>query len=99
MNKLWILIGCIIAVLLVTGCVGQYSPNPKDNRVDITAYQVKERSLLQWDSLVFTCYLIDINDVVYRVRYEDDCIRFKSGVNYTIVLDSEQYLVFAERRI
>jgi len=89
----------VLGLVLVSGCVngGSYSPRQDDTRANITAYQIKERSILQENSLSFSCYLIDSNDIVYRVKYESDCIRFRIGANYTIVQNYQQYIVFGER--
>jgi hypothetical protein len=101
MMKELICISIIIALVLVTGCVnsGSYTPGASDTHANITAYVVKERSLLSERSLTFTCYLIDSNDVVYKVKYEADCIRFRSGANYTITQNYDQYIVYAEKRL
>jgi len=86
---------CVVALLLVSGCTGSYHHSPDNTYAKITASSTHDRSILQ--PLTFSCYLIDSNDVVYRVRYEQDCIRFRSGINYTIEQDYEQYIVYAER--
>lgn len=91
---------CLVSAALATGCTeSAMHPTTYGN---ITVKDVQEKDwFLTPGGASFSCYLLDSNDVVYKVTHVNDCIRFRGniGENYTIAQDYDQKIFYAERLV
>lgn len=91
---------CLVLAALSAGCTG---PAVRPNTyTTVTVQDVQEKEwFLTEGGATFSCYLLDSNDVVYKVVHKNDCIRFRgnTGKNYTVVQDYDQKIIYAERLV
>ncbi len=85
--KIPILVLCVF-MIFVSGCVDDYHAGPDDHYETLIVDRIIDNQpslydkLFPNDQMLFSCYIVDNNNITYKVHYKSDCEKVKIGKRY-----------------